>query len=292
MRSRWDFFLAHAGNDAGVAESLYELLSPQCRVFLDSRSLKLGDDWDIALPDAQRRSLITVVIISPHTPKAYYQREEVATAIQLARTSPGDHRVVPVVLQGDAGQAVEIPYGLRLKHGVYLDTSNRLEDCAQRLLRLLAGRRSRTKRANVQPPSPLPTAAKRYSDTQRRAYAELWPAILELFDLPARNGAQVTFDDRKQGIKHHNELAEPGYALIRLLDQRAPFLDPMHYERLRQIATDFCNYQMDRRGEYADAACTDAGEWTPARGELWKTLFFDRRAEAEQIVRQVLTANA
>jgi hypothetical protein len=66
----------------------------------------------------------------------------------------------------------------------------------------------------------------------------------------------------------------------------------MHYERLRQIATDFCNYQMDRRGEYADAACTDAGEWTPARGELWKTLFFDRRAEAEQIVRQVLTANA
>jgi len=103
MRSRWDFFLAHAGSDSGIAESLYGLLSPHCRVFLDSRSLKLGDDWDVALPEAQRRSRITVVrsritvvIISPHTPKAYYQREEVATAIQLARTSPDDHRVVPV----------------------------------------------------------------------------------------------------------------------------------------------------------------------------------------------------
>jgi len=199
------------------------------------------------------------------------------------------------VLPGDGAQEIEIPYGLRLKHGVNLDASGKLEDCAQRLLGLLGGRRSRHRRTNVQSPqtpNQPPTAIKRYSDAQRRTYAELWPAILELFDLPARNGAQVTFADRALGIKHHNELAEPGYVLVRILDRSAPFLEPTHYEQLRQIATDFCNYHVGRRLEYADATCSDAGEWTPERGALWKTLFFDKRAEAEQIVRQVLTATA
>src|SRR2546421_288407 len=71
----WDFFLAHAGRDAAVAEALYEELHTKARTYLDKRSLWLGDDWDRHLPDAQRASRITVVLISKNTEKAYYQRE-------------------------------------------------------------------------------------------------------------------------------------------------------------------------------------------------------------------------
>src|SRR5262249_53700545 len=52
---------------------------------------------------------------------------------------------------------------------------------------------------------------KRYNKEQRSTYADLWQLVLKLVDLPARNGAQVTFDDRKKGMAHHDELAEPGY---------------------------------------------------------------------------------
>ena len=52
----WDIFLAHAGADEASAEALYDLLSESAKVFLDTRSLELGDEWDRALPRAQSRS--------------------------------------------------------------------------------------------------------------------------------------------------------------------------------------------------------------------------------------------
>jgi hypothetical protein len=68
--AEWDFFLAHAGADKETAESLYEYLVDKCRVFLDSRCLRLGDDWDTELATAQRRSLVTVVLVSINTAAA------------------------------------------------------------------------------------------------------------------------------------------------------------------------------------------------------------------------------
>ncbi|MEW6731729.1 MAG: hypothetical protein AB1489_10410 [Acidobacteriota bacterium] len=51
---QWDFFIARSGTDTSVAEQLYKLLAPHCRVFLDKYCLKLGDNWDIeSTPDIE-----------------------------------------------------------------------------------------------------------------------------------------------------------------------------------------------------------------------------------------------
>jgi hypothetical protein len=125
----WDLFLAHSSSDAEAAEQLYNCLTQRTwqpvRVFLDSRSLKLGDDWDLALAEAQRKSRVTVVLVSPQTQSAYYQREEVAAAISMAREAGSRHRVVPLFL-GDAGRQTTIPYGLRLKHGLAITDASKL----------------------------------------------------------------------------------------------------------------------------------------------------------------------
>ncbi|MDH5538402.1 MAG: TIR domain-containing protein, partial [Rhizobacter sp.] len=150
---RWDFFIAHAGEDSESAEDLYERLAPHAPTFLDSRCIELGDDWDRALARAQREALITVVLVSNRTEVAYYQREEIAAAIAMARAAEGARRVVPLFLQTD-GEPVEAPYGLRLKHGLRLSEDFDLDDAAQALLdsraRLLAQGLTEPK-AGVQP---------------------------------------------------------------------------------------------------------------------------------------------
>lgn len=134
---QWDFFIAYAGPDEVIAEGLYESLKNDSRAFLASRCLELGDDWDLMLPAAQERSLVTVVLISAGTDRAYYQREEIAAAIALARAE-GSHRVVPVYLNGEAAMAKSVPYGLRLKHGITLSDSLGLNDLREKLLQLLS----------------------------------------------------------------------------------------------------------------------------------------------------------
>jgi hypothetical protein len=133
----WDFFIAHAGPDARVAERLYEHLNPKSRVFLDSRNLLLGDNWDTVLPKAQQTSLVTVVLISSKTEVAYYQREEIAAAIALARENAENHRVVPVFLNEEAKGNDSVPYGLRLKHGLTVSEKLSLKTVAAKLLDLL-----------------------------------------------------------------------------------------------------------------------------------------------------------
>jgi hypothetical protein len=135
---QWDFFIAHAGADSGIAESLYERLACNYHVFLDSRSLLPGDDWDLTLATAQSRSRITVVIISSNTTTAYYQREEIAAAIALARDDVQSHRVIPVFVDDSARETSGVPYGLRLKHSISISASGGLEGAAQHLTRVLA----------------------------------------------------------------------------------------------------------------------------------------------------------
>jgi hypothetical protein len=132
----YDFFLAHAGADKGAAEELFDLLPPPYRVFLDTRCLKLGDDWDVEISKAQRRSRITVVLVSSLTEVAYYQREEIAAAINMARRDT--HRVVPIYLDGRPDAESEVHYGLRLRHGLSAGDEGGLEHVASRLKELLA----------------------------------------------------------------------------------------------------------------------------------------------------------
>lgn len=134
---KWDFFLAHAGHDVAVAESLFDLLSPHARVFLDSRCLLEGDNWDEELALAQRASLVTVVLVTLSTEQAYYQREEIAAAVDLARKNKDGHRVVPIYWKNPADQHTDIPYGLRLKHGIFAAGPDDLPHTAERLIALL-----------------------------------------------------------------------------------------------------------------------------------------------------------
>jgi hypothetical protein len=130
MSLEWDFFIAHSSADAECAEELYAHLSEKAKVFLDEKSLLLGDDWDRKLADAQRATLITLVLVSSRTERAYYQREEIAAAVELARHDEYRHRIIPIYLHDE----VDIPYGLRLKHGLYLSTHRSLARVAARLL--------------------------------------------------------------------------------------------------------------------------------------------------------------
>lgn len=127
----YDFFLAHAGPDAAEAERLYDLLADETRVFLDTKSIVLGDDWDRTVVEAQRQSRVTVVLVSANTDAAFYQREEIAAAIDLARRTETKHRVIPVYLEPVPDST---PYGLRLKQGLTVSAQEPIEQIAARLL--------------------------------------------------------------------------------------------------------------------------------------------------------------
>lgn len=129
---RWDFFIAYAGPDRDAAAALHDLLSPPFRVFLDRRSLLPGDDWASRLAAAQTGAAVTLVLISPRTGAAYYQREEIARALDLARREDHPHRVVPILLDRP-GDAVELPYGLGLRHGISVTEAGGLSGVADRL---------------------------------------------------------------------------------------------------------------------------------------------------------------
>jgi len=133
---RYDFFIAHASGDSSAATELYRLLILGARVFLDSETLLPGDDWDRELAAAQRQSLVTVVLLSSRSGSAYYQREEIAAAISMARENNRSHRVVPVYLE--EGSIAEVPYGLRVKHPLTYLRHGGLEGIAAQLRNLLA----------------------------------------------------------------------------------------------------------------------------------------------------------
>ena len=132
---KWDLFIAHAGADLAPAQDLLGLLDLQVKVFLDDARLRLGDNWDLELAAAQRDSLVTVVLVSRRTDAAFYQREEIAAAIQMARNEPQSHRVVPIYL--DAESAARPPYGLTIKHGLTVEQGDDLTATAQRLVSLV-----------------------------------------------------------------------------------------------------------------------------------------------------------
>jgi hypothetical protein len=68
-----------------------------------------GDIWDIEIPRAQQVSDVTVVLISSKSEAAYYEREEIAAAINLQLKGASQHRIVPVYLDRAAHERGEIP---------------------------------------------------------------------------------------------------------------------------------------------------------------------------------------
>jgi hypothetical protein len=103
----WDFFIAYSDNDVEVAERLCDVLESHFRVFLDNRRLSPDANWKQEIPKAQRNSLITVILVSPHTNRSYFQREEIATAISMAHNEVGKNHLMLVYLNTNADKIIE-----------------------------------------------------------------------------------------------------------------------------------------------------------------------------------------
>lgn len=132
----WHFFLAHAGPDGPRAAELSRQLRERAevRVFLDSERIPGGAAWHILKP-VLLSSRVIVVLVSQHSDAAYYQREEVALAIELLRMDPKAYRVVPVYLKG-AKPLLHAPYGTFQLHALQEDAGG-LQQVAAALLEVL-----------------------------------------------------------------------------------------------------------------------------------------------------------
>ena len=137
IEKQWDFFIAHAGKDAERAKDFYEYLSSSCRAFLDAACLNPGDNWDIDINKAQHNANTTIALISADIQSAYYAREEIATGIALERQNDQAHHVVPVYLDGMPMDITQVPYGLRLKHGIDVVQIGGLEAAANKILSMV-----------------------------------------------------------------------------------------------------------------------------------------------------------
>lgn len=134
----WDFFIAHSSQDNDVALALYEKLISHSKPFLDLANLEDGDDWITEIPKAQANSRVSVILVSSKLDSSYYQKTEVAAAIDLSRNKEIEHRVIPIFLdEAVAKSPTTTTYGLGLKQGQILSAENTLEDIANALLNRL-----------------------------------------------------------------------------------------------------------------------------------------------------------
>ncbi|MCB9388560.1 MAG: hypothetical protein H6512_02920 [Acidimicrobiia bacterium] len=81
------------------------------------------------LPERQRGTAATVILVSKRTAKAHYERSEITRAINLARRL--GHRLLPIFLEPLASD--EIPYGLENIHSWTLSPDFTLADAARKL---------------------------------------------------------------------------------------------------------------------------------------------------------------
>lgn len=171
---KYHIFIAYSAADREAALRLYRALSSKCSVFMDE-SLRPGDQWDDQLPKAQRESLITVVLISPQTKSAHYQKDEIAAAIELSRRPDSNHRVVPVYINC-SDTTGDIPYGLRRIQRINVDNEGAIEDAVPKILQelqkvLTAG--GQTKKNEKEPDVESPEKAGRAG----RSITGMWRSI-------------------------------------------------------------------------------------------------------------------
>jgi hypothetical protein len=147
LPSRWDFFIAYSGRDASSADQLCRLLNKhRAKVFLDKTRLTPGSQWDLALKRAIANSRIIVALISRHTSKAWYQRDEIAIAIKLVRRKESSYSIVPVRLEG--ARDMDVPYGLNHVHCL-LEADLGFKGIAQKLVDELERMKKRAKKRPV-----------------------------------------------------------------------------------------------------------------------------------------------
>ena len=117
MPTRYDFFIAHAGADQAAARDLRQQLRQRGHTaFVDADDAPAGALFDQLIPEAQRDSRVTLVLVSARSGQGYYDKEEIAAAIHLDRQR--GHPVVPVVLDTSAVPD-DMPYGLRRRVALF-----------------------------------------------------------------------------------------------------------------------------------------------------------------------------
>jgi hypothetical protein len=163
--TKWDFFLAHAAADTGIAESLYEALTPHARVFLDTRSIQPGDNWRQCIDEAQLVANVAIVLVSRHVKESWYVSEEIVTVVERARREPG-HRVVPILVDGVTDNVDSaLPYGLRGKQTISMRDAADIPKVAAQLIELsrVTSLGSQVGHAGTQTP-----ISRRWSEPSRR----------------------------------------------------------------------------------------------------------------------------
>ncbi|MFO0606152.1 MAG: AAA family ATPase [Polyangiales bacterium] len=136
---KYDFFLAAAPADAEAAEALYDVLDALgVQVFLDARSVDLGQRRDEASVAGQRNARATAVLVTERSEPDFYTREEVARAVLWGLEHPASHRVVPVILDARAPLERWVPAVLRPFVGVDLYAEGTFAQVGQRLREAVA----------------------------------------------------------------------------------------------------------------------------------------------------------
>jgi len=133
--SECDFFISHASSDRVMAESLYDLLRPHARVFLDTRALQPGVNWTLMIVEAIDAARVVVFLISARSQDAYFQQEEVLRAVDNGRAD-ASLRLIPVFLD-NIDQNLRLPLGLASRQAIRLSKTNGMEGVAKQLLDLV-----------------------------------------------------------------------------------------------------------------------------------------------------------
>lgn len=133
----WDVFVAYSSPDRTIACEVAESLRAYLRVFIDVDEIKIGDQWDHVLRNAIETSSVVLVVVSPTTDSAFYEREELLRAIERMRRNPDDCAVVPLYIGGLSPSDSRIPYGLKPLQGISLSNTTH-EELGRKLLERIA----------------------------------------------------------------------------------------------------------------------------------------------------------
>lgn len=147
-KSTNDVFIGFAHADVNIAEKIYERLSAKLQVFFSPKSLVPGDRWDEVIPMHQKESLVTVLLLSKNTGRAYFEREEILQAIEFQRSAVGVRRLIPVVIDASIADS-NLPYGLRQIHRIELPDNGNIDLLCENIERVVTiVRKERTRERN------------------------------------------------------------------------------------------------------------------------------------------------
>jgi len=133
----WDLFIAYPSPERDIAERLARSLEHSLRVFIDTAQIRPGADWDLVIKEAIESSHAIVIVVSPKSDDAYFQREEILIALERARSRSSECIVIPLYVKGIEPSHPSVPYGLRPKQGVVLKDPNDIAAVSDKLAQLV-----------------------------------------------------------------------------------------------------------------------------------------------------------